>query len=176
MVEGVLRHDTEMDVEKQYVNTHGQSEVGFVFSYLLGFSLLPRLKNLKKNGCGIANMKRIENGSFWLTSPLPFLSRRGTPSPLRTCCMFRAAIRPSRQRSTVRYVRSSRADLDICTGCSCQRTWVSLSGHHSFHWLIAFLVSCEVLFTIAAYDRNCDPFWHLCLHLWAGRDGDKGQR
>jgi hypothetical protein len=80
MVEGVLRHDTEMDVEKQYLDTHGQSEVGFVFSYLLGFSLLPRLKNLKKNGCGIAKMKRIENALFGLTSPLPFLSRRGTPS------------------------------------------------------------------------------------------------
>jgi len=48
MIEGVLRHDTEMDVEKQYVDTHGQSEVGFAFCYLLGFSLLPRLKNLKK--------------------------------------------------------------------------------------------------------------------------------
>ena len=48
MVEGVLRHDTEMDVEKQYVDTHGQSEVGFAFCYLLGFALLPRLKNLKK--------------------------------------------------------------------------------------------------------------------------------
>ena len=48
MIEGVLRHDTEMDVEKQYVNTHGQSEVGFAFCYLLGFALLPRLKNLKK--------------------------------------------------------------------------------------------------------------------------------
>ena len=48
MIEGVLRHDTEMDVEKQYVDTHGQSEVGFAFSDLLGFELLPRLKNLKK--------------------------------------------------------------------------------------------------------------------------------
>jgi len=48
MIEGVLRHDTEMDVEKQYVDTHGQSEVGFAFCYLLGFALLPRLKNLKK--------------------------------------------------------------------------------------------------------------------------------
>lgn len=48
MVEGVLRHDTEMDVTKQYVDTHGQSEVGFAFCHLLGFSLLPRLKNLKK--------------------------------------------------------------------------------------------------------------------------------
>ena len=48
MIEGVLRHDTEMDVAQQYVDTHGQSEVGFAFCYLLGFALLPRLKNLKK--------------------------------------------------------------------------------------------------------------------------------
>ena len=48
MIEGVLRHDTEMNVEKQYVDTHGQSEVGFAFCYPLGFALLPRLKNLKK--------------------------------------------------------------------------------------------------------------------------------
>ena len=48
MIEGVLRHDTEMDVEKQYVDTHGQSEVGFAFCHLLGFALLPRLKNLKE--------------------------------------------------------------------------------------------------------------------------------
>jgi hypothetical protein len=113
-------------------------------------------------------MKRIENASFGLTSPLPFLSRRGTPSPLRACCMFRAAIRPSRQRSTVRYVRPSQADLDICTGRSCQRTRVSGSGRHSFHWLIVFLVSCEVLFTIAAYDPDCDPFRYLRVHLRAG--------
>jgi TnpA family transposase len=26
MIEGVLRHDTEMDVEKQYVDTHGQAK------------------------------------------------------------------------------------------------------------------------------------------------------
>ena len=48
MIEGVLRHDTEMDIDKNYVDTHGQSEVGFAFCHLLGFSLLPRLKNLRK--------------------------------------------------------------------------------------------------------------------------------
>jgi len=48
MIEGVLRHDTEMEVGKNYVDTHGQSEVGFAFCHLLGFQLLPRLKNLKK--------------------------------------------------------------------------------------------------------------------------------
>jgi TnpA family transposase len=31
MLEGVLRHTTDMEVEKQYVDSHGQSEVGFAF-------------------------------------------------------------------------------------------------------------------------------------------------
>ena len=48
MIGGVLRHDTEMEVEKNYVDTHGQSEVGFAFCHLLGFQLLPRLKNIKR--------------------------------------------------------------------------------------------------------------------------------
>lgn len=48
MIEGVLRHETEMEIEKNYVDTHGQSEVGFAFCYLLGFELLPRLKHLKE--------------------------------------------------------------------------------------------------------------------------------
>lgn len=44
MIEGVLRHCTEMEVEKNYVDSHGQSEVAFAFCHLLGFKLLPRLK------------------------------------------------------------------------------------------------------------------------------------
>jgi TnpA family transposase len=44
MIEGLLRHDTEMEVEKNYVDSHGQSEVAFAFCRLLGFQLLPRLK------------------------------------------------------------------------------------------------------------------------------------
>ena len=31
---------------RNYVDTHGQSELGFAFCSLLGFQLLPRLKNL----------------------------------------------------------------------------------------------------------------------------------
>ena len=46
MIEGVLRHCTEMTVEKNYVDSHGQSEVAFAFCRLLGFELLPRLKNI----------------------------------------------------------------------------------------------------------------------------------
>lgn len=44
MMEGVLRHCTDMEIERQYVDSHGQSEVAFAFSYILGFDLLPRLR------------------------------------------------------------------------------------------------------------------------------------
>ena len=44
MIEGVLRHCTDMSVEKNFVDSHGQSEIGFAFSHLLGFQLMPRLK------------------------------------------------------------------------------------------------------------------------------------
>jgi TnpA family transposase len=46
MIEGVLRHCTEMAVERQYVDSHGQSVVAFAFTRLLGFQLLPRLKRI----------------------------------------------------------------------------------------------------------------------------------
>ena len=46
MIEGVIRHCTEMAVDRQYVDSHGQSEVAFAFCRLLGFQLLPRLKNI----------------------------------------------------------------------------------------------------------------------------------
>lgn len=46
MIKGVLNHCTTMSVNKQYVDTHGQSEVAFAFCRLLGFKLMPRLKNI----------------------------------------------------------------------------------------------------------------------------------
>ena len=48
MIEGVMRHCTEMSVEKNYVDSHGQSEVAFAFCHLLGFELLPRLKGISR--------------------------------------------------------------------------------------------------------------------------------
>ncbi|MEO8127781.1 MAG: Tn3 family transposase [Bryobacteraceae bacterium] len=44
MIEGVIRHCTEMEVDRQYVDSHGQSTVAFAFCRLLGFQLMPRLK------------------------------------------------------------------------------------------------------------------------------------
>lgn len=48
MIQGVLHHDTLMDFDKISVDTHGQSSIGFAFSELFGFELLPRLKDLHK--------------------------------------------------------------------------------------------------------------------------------
>jgi len=46
MIEGLLRHCTDVPVDTNYVDTHGASVVGFAFTELLGFRLLPRLKNI----------------------------------------------------------------------------------------------------------------------------------
>ena len=73
MIEGVLAHDTEMEIDRQYVDSHGQSEVAFAFCKLLGFQLLPRLKAIAGQkmylpGSGAAN--DYPNLQCILTRPL----------------------------------------------------------------------------------------------------------
>lgn len=46
MIEGAMHHRTEMDVEANYVDSPGQSEIGFGLTRLLGFELKPRLKRI----------------------------------------------------------------------------------------------------------------------------------
>lgn len=46
MIEGLLRQLSGEAIERNYVDTHGASAVGFAFTHLLGFKLLPRLKNI----------------------------------------------------------------------------------------------------------------------------------
>ena len=48
MIEGVLRHCTDMEVNRQYVDSHGQTTVAFAFCRLLGFELMPRLKDINR--------------------------------------------------------------------------------------------------------------------------------
>jgi len=48
MIEGVVHHCTEMEVDRQYVDSHGQSTVAFAFCLLVGFQLLSRLKAIHK--------------------------------------------------------------------------------------------------------------------------------
>ncbi|MEO0739847.1 MAG: Tn3 family transposase, partial [Cyanobacteria bacterium J06649_12] len=48
MIQGVLNHCTDLALDKTYVDTHGQSDVGFAFCHLLGFQLMPRFKGIHK--------------------------------------------------------------------------------------------------------------------------------
>src|SRR5579875_858897 len=57
MIEGVLRHSVEeMDIDRDYVDTHGASMVGFAITYLLNFRLMPRMKNI-----GVQKLHRVED-------------------------------------------------------------------------------------------------------------------
>ncbi|MBB4779073.1 TnpA family transposase [Streptomyces rapamycinicus] len=46
MIESLLRHCTDAEIESNYVDTHGASVVGLAFTELLNFRLPPRLKNI----------------------------------------------------------------------------------------------------------------------------------
>nr|WP_228717521.1 Tn3 family transposase [Allosaccharopolyspora coralli] len=60
MIEGLLRHCTDAEIDANYVDTHGASVVGFAFTELLGFRLLPRLKNI-----GSIRLYRPDDGGSW---------------------------------------------------------------------------------------------------------------
>lgn len=73
MIEGVLRHCSNLSVEKNYVDSHGASEVGFAFSHLLHFDLLPRLKNIHTQRLAVAeanDAKKYSNLSSILSRPI----------------------------------------------------------------------------------------------------------
>ena len=46
MIDGAIHHGTEMDVKANYVDTHGQSVIGFGLTRLLDFDLLARIKRI----------------------------------------------------------------------------------------------------------------------------------
>jgi TnpA family transposase len=48
MIEGVMRHATSMNIEGNYVDSHGQSEIGFAITSLLGFKHLARIKQINR--------------------------------------------------------------------------------------------------------------------------------
>ena len=46
MVEGAMRHGTDMTIESSYVDSHGASFIGFGITRLLGFDLIARFKQI----------------------------------------------------------------------------------------------------------------------------------
>lgn len=50
-----------MQVDRNYVDTHGQSEVAFAFCNLLGFQLMPRFKNLHEQKLSVPDKGMADN-------------------------------------------------------------------------------------------------------------------
>ena len=46
LIRGLLQHGTDMEIERQYADSHGQTEVGFAFCRMLHVDLAPRIKRL----------------------------------------------------------------------------------------------------------------------------------
>lgn len=62
MMEGLIRHSADVDsnITANYTDTHGASVVGFAFTHLLGYRLLPRLKNI-----GSSTLYRPSDGASY---------------------------------------------------------------------------------------------------------------
>ncbi|SFO74089.1 Tn3 transposase DDE domain-containing protein [Actinomadura madurae] len=48
MIEGVVRHGTDMTINEAYIDSHGQTEIGFGVARMLGFKLMPRIKQINR--------------------------------------------------------------------------------------------------------------------------------
>ena len=73
MIEGAMHHRTDMDVEANYVDSHGQSEIGFGLTRLLGFELKPRLKRINHTKLYVPDTE-LRAG---IPDLVPVLARRG---------------------------------------------------------------------------------------------------
>ena len=106
MIEGVLRHCTDVEIDRQYTDTHGASIVGFAFAHTLGLNLLPRLKNV-----GSARPYRPATGHSRNSAGQCGRHSSATTSPTPTCAA----------RSTTAS-RSWRTETPPTTTCSTART------------------------------------------------------
>jgi len=59
MIEGVLRHCTKLEIQLNYVDTHGQSEVAFAFCYASLVDINPLM------------LQRVLEEPDWLARMLP---------------------------------------------------------------------------------------------------------
>ena len=81
MIEGVLRHYTTMEIEQQYVDSYGQSEVAFAFCYLLGGVSVDRLY-----GCGHIIVQNSEKRRLSLIASSGYASIPPRWNALARCC------------------------------------------------------------------------------------------
>jgi TnpA family transposase len=144
MIEGAMRHGTTMEVEGTYTDSHGQSEVGFGITRLLGFDLLPRIKRINK-----VRLYRPAAGepvayprlTAALTRPIRWdiiaeqydqmikyatAIRAGSPAPTPSTPTYQAMIEVGRAQRTIyaaRYLRDRDLQREINEGLNVVESW-----------------------------------------------------
>jgi len=83
MIEGLIRHDTQMRVEKNFVDSHGQSEIAlylFESNRLRPYSTR-RIRQIIKQYANKANIKKRVYPHLFRHQLITFLTRQGIISP-----------------------------------------------------------------------------------------------
>jgi TnpA family transposase len=125
MIEGVLRHCTNLEVEKHYVDSHGQSEVAFAFCHLLGFDLLPRLKAMASQ-----TLYRPHPGIPEAYPHLQAILKRFTRENLQHPT-YRALAELGKAIKTIflcRYLHDEALRREVHEGLQVVETWNSVNG------------------------------------------------
>jgi TnpA family transposase len=129
MIESVVRHCTEMEVD-----SHGQSTVAFAFCRLLGFQLLPRLKAIHKQKLSRPDVGQVDaypNLRAVLTKPINWeLIRQQYDQMVKYATAVRSSRRGIRGKleGRVGAVGPKRASYRGRGWSQCQRVESSYSG------------------------------------------------
>jgi hypothetical protein len=125
MVEGAIRHGTTMSVEGNYVDSNGQSEIGFGITRLLNIDLLPRIKRINKvrlYRAAADDPGAYRNLAPALTRPIDWdVIARNYDQVIK----YATAIRTRAERSPPTAARRSRWARCVCGSCkprSCSST------------------------------------------------------
>ncbi|MFF7276484.1 Tn3 family transposase [Streptomyces griseorubiginosus] len=116
MIEGVLRHCTDVETDRQYTDAHGASIIGFAFAHMLGLSLLLLLQDIlgeEKRRERLPDADRRALPLLFWTHVDPGLGRDAnrappSPTPMRFgCCRPGGQLSCSRAGMSPRVARRS---------------------------------------------------------------------
>ncbi|GHO61451.1 hypothetical protein KSC_003430 [Ktedonobacter sp. SOSP1-52] len=166
-----MRHCTEMQVNKHFVDSHGQSEIAFGFCRLLGFQLMPRLKNIYEQKLGLvdrADAEQYPHLRLILGRPIQWdLIRQHYNQMVK----YATALRLGTAETDAILRRFSRTGLQHPTyrafaelGRAVKTIFLNVMWN-GFHSLITLIMWTESAFILKSFQRSARAFHIICRYL-----------